>query len=70
MTTTRTNSSTSRLDNAKTARVSNELLVEELTGAIPPIDDLSAMIASAGRLRLEAGERDPWTLNADPGWQI
>jgi len=32
--------------------------------------DNAAMIASAGRLRLEAGERDPWTLNADPGWQI
>ena len=32
--------------------------------------DNAAMIASAGRLRIEAGERDPWTLNADPGWQI
>ncbi len=32
--------------------------------------DNAAMIASAGRLRLEAGEQDPWTLNADPGWQI
>jgi len=32
--------------------------------------DNAAMIASVGRLRLLAGERDPLTLNADPGWQI
>ncbi|MGD8377362.1 MAG: tRNA (adenosine(37)-N6)-threonylcarbamoyltransferase complex transferase subunit TsaD [Acidobacteriota bacterium] len=32
--------------------------------------DNAAMIASAGRLRLEAGERAGADLNADPGWQI
>ena len=32
--------------------------------------DNAAMIAAVGRLRLARGERDPWTLNADPGWQI
>jgi N6-L-threonylcarbamoyladenine synthase len=38
----------------------------------PPIlcADNAAMIASAGRLRLAAGEHDPWSLTADPGWQI
>jgi N6-L-threonylcarbamoyladenine synthase len=32
--------------------------------------DNAAMIASVGRVRLARGERDPLTLNADPGWQI
>jgi len=32
--------------------------------------DNAAMIAAVGRLRLARGERDPLTLNADPGWQI
>ena len=38
----------------------------------PPIlcADNAAMIAATGRLRLAAGECDPWTLNADPGWQL
>jgi N6-L-threonylcarbamoyladenine synthase len=37
----------------------------------PPLcADNGAMIAAAGRPRLEAGERDPSSLSADPGWQI
>ncbi len=37
----------------------------------PPLcADNGVMIAAAGRLRLEAGERDSLSLNADPGWQI